>query len=698
MKFSDIDTTRRSNSNSFKLCLLALMVLQNSSIVLIVRYTRDSKNAADLYVVNHLILICEALKFFLSCALEYNVTNGQLYKSFKTNICDAPQDALKIIIPSLLYFVQNTLFYVALSNLSAILFQVTYQMKLLVTAVVSVIMLERKYSSKQWICLTTLGLGVAAVVLGVAEEEPLEESDKPEQSLFTGLAAVACACLCSAFAGVYFEKVLKKPASSDDEKSKALPVSLWMRNIQMAFFSVCIAYISKFGNYGINEVDSSKPFCHGFNIWVWAVVVLQAGGGLLIAAIIKYADNVLKGLATGVSVVTSTACSMILFGTPLTLPQFLIGAIVIFGSVFFFSNDIPSISHLGKGKAKRVGTLIFFVIMSVIALLHTSNFFSREEFLNSILRASPYALSVCLSDKMTHPVAKREIQERHFGLYPPVSSVRIMKDVVLEGINRTALGHLNTSVEAERIRTVPSRERCVRSPVPRKLHYVWVGGELPEKYVSNIEAMAKMNVGWEVFLWADHYSLSLEKQLANMTAKFQFRNVTNLLEQDAFINGDLYLREDNLAGKSGYLRLEAVYLEGGIYQDTDAHAVRPFDSVDDLFSWPFLSVDPFTYKNLYNCVFGFEQNSPFLHFAITLARENCLKFNTCGVMSGVGSSFVTAAMYIYDDPDIILIDQNFMIRQSPVTEAHITYHTMDGTWLEDYKKAQELKQKGEGEI
>jgi hypothetical protein len=65
-------------------------------------------------------------------------------------------------------------------------------------------------------------------------------------------------------------------------------------------------------------------------------------------------------------------------------------------------------------------------------------------------------------------------------------------------------------------------------------------------------------------------------------------------------------------------------------------------------------------------------------------------------MSGVGSSFVTAAMYIYDDPDIILIDQNFMIRQSPVTEAHITYHTMDGTWLEDYQKAQELKQKGEG--
>jgi len=349
-KFSDIDTS----SNGFKLGLLTLMVVQNSSVVLIGRYTRDSKSAADLYVVNHLLLICESLKFFLSCALEYNVTNGQLYKSFKINVFDAPWDALKIIIPSLLYLIQNTLLYVALSNLSAPFFQVTYQMKLLTTAVVSVIMLDRKYSTKQWICLTSLGMGVAAVVLGATSskqddqgatssnrsmEETLNETYRPEQNMLTGLIAVACACFCSAFAGVYFEKVLKKPTS--DGASKKAPVSLWMRNIQMAFFSVCIAFISKLGNYAISEVDSAKPFCHGFTSWVWAVVVLQAGGGLLVAAIIKYADNVLKGLATGVSVVTSTACSMLLFGTPLTF-QFFMGAIVILGSVFFFSNDMPS--------------------------------------------------------------------------------------------------------------------------------------------------------------------------------------------------------------------------------------------------------------------------------------------------------------------------------------------------------------------
>jgi UDP-sugar transporter A1/2/3 len=266
----------------------------------------------------------------------------------KENIIDVPLDALKIIIPSLLYLLQNTLLYVALSNLSAPLFQVTYQSKLLTTAIVSVIMLQRRYSPKQWVCLTALGIGVAIVVLGAQDQSKTSsDASKPEQNLITGLAAVTIACFSSALAGVYFEKVLKKP-TSDGVQTKA-PVSLWMRNIQMAFFSVCIAIFNSYTSYGMNDMDKQKPFLHGFSSWVWILALLQAGGGLLVAAVIKYADNVLKGLATGVSVVTSTACSMVIFGTPLT-GQFLTGAVIILSSVFFFSNDIP-----GSAKKKNEG-------------------------------------------------------------------------------------------------------------------------------------------------------------------------------------------------------------------------------------------------------------------------------------------------------------------------------------------------------
>ena len=310
------------------------MVLQNSSVVLVGRYTRDSKKEEELYVVNHLLIVCETMKFIFSNILEYQWTNGQLVQSIKENIIDVPWDALKITIPSMLYLVQNTLLYVALSNLSAPLFQVTYQSKLLTTALVSVIMLQRRYSAKQWVCLTTLGLGVATVVLGA--KEPEVEEDKPDQSLAVGLTSVTIACFSSALAGVYFEKVLKKGTTGANGEQKK-PVSLWMRNIQMAFFSVIIAL---FNGYRLTGSDAEKPFMHGFDFWVWMVVLLQAGGGLLVAAVIKYADNVLKGMATGVSVVTSTACSMVLFKTPLT-SQFAVGALIILFSVYFFSNDIP---------------------------------------------------------------------------------------------------------------------------------------------------------------------------------------------------------------------------------------------------------------------------------------------------------------------------------------------------------------------
>ena len=61
----------------------------------------------------------------------------------------------------------------------------------------------------------------------------------------------------------------------------------------------------------------------------------------MVAAVIKYADNVLKGLATGVSVCFATAASFVLFRTPIG-GQFSIGAAFILTSVYFFSNPIKS--------------------------------------------------------------------------------------------------------------------------------------------------------------------------------------------------------------------------------------------------------------------------------------------------------------------------------------------------------------------
>ena len=265
--------------------------------------------------------------------LEFYVTNGKLLKSLNDHVFSNPKDFLRISVPALLYLLQNTLLYVALANLTAPVYQVTCQGKLLTTALVSVILLKRQYNFRQWVCLTTLGLGVATVALGEAANNSkgrrLQESSGSE-NFGLGMFAVSVSCFSSALAGVYFEKVLKKPPSSD--KAAPLPPSLWMRNMQLAFFSILIAVVN------IARTPEEKPFLHGFTNWVWLLVLLLGGGGLLVAAVIKYADNVLKGLATGVAVVVSTVFSILLFGTPLTL-QFCIGASVILTSVYFFSNE-----------------------------------------------------------------------------------------------------------------------------------------------------------------------------------------------------------------------------------------------------------------------------------------------------------------------------------------------------------------------
>lgn len=71
---------------------------------------------------------------------------------------------------------------------------------------------------------------------------------------------------------------------------------------------------------------STKGYFYGFNSIVMIVILLQAVGGLVVAVVVKYADNIVKGFAASFSIITSCILTIMFFGFRPN-ETFLIGAV-----------------------------------------------------------------------------------------------------------------------------------------------------------------------------------------------------------------------------------------------------------------------------------------------------------------------------------------------------------------------------------
>lgn len=244
--------------------------------------------------------------------------------TLKITIVQQPLDTLKVCVPSLVYIIQNNLLYLSASHLDAATYQVTYQLKILTTAMFAVVILRKRLLSTQWAALLFLIAGVVSVQLAQSDDGS-KNLVSADQNRFLGFCAALGACLLSGFAGIYFEKILK---GSD--------ISVWMRNVQLSLLSLPFGFITCFLNDG-NEIFD-KGFFYGYDSFVVYLVVLQACGGLIVAMVVKYADNILKGFATSLAIIISCVASIYLFDFVLTL-QFSAGAGLVICSIFLYGYD-----------------------------------------------------------------------------------------------------------------------------------------------------------------------------------------------------------------------------------------------------------------------------------------------------------------------------------------------------------------------
>ncbi|KAF1922986.1 nucleotide-sugar transporter, partial [Didymella exigua CBS 183.55] len=376
---------------SMKRLSLTTLTLQNSALILIMHYSRVMPVVGgQRYHTSTSVFLNEVIKlgisltmalYDISKTLPPNTTVTTLFCSLTSAMFT--NESWKLAIPALLYTLQNTLQYVGVSNLDAATFQVTYQLKILTTAMFSVLMLGRSLSSRKWLSLLVLVVGVSIVQLPGYSAEPTTmgslripdtkvwprsldalrqlgshaaahltkrsgsyegiKEDRgmvaPEMDSSVGLAAVLVSCALSGLAGVSFEKILKESTSKN--------TSLWVHNCQLSFWSLFPAlFLGVFWKDG--EIIAKTGFFAGYNWVVWAAIIFQAMGGVIVALVINYADNIAKNFATSISIIISCVVSVALFEFKVTTSFFLGTLVVLFATYLYTKPEL----HHHQGSVK----------------------------------------------------------------------------------------------------------------------------------------------------------------------------------------------------------------------------------------------------------------------------------------------------------------------------------------------------------
>lgn len=200
----------------------------------------------------------------------------------------------------------------------------------------AVLILKKELLKTQWISLVMLVGGVVLVQLAQSTGTATTISTGPEQNRLIGFMAALSACVLSGFAGVFFEKMLK---GSD--------ITVWMRNVQLSICSIPFALISCYVYDG--DTITKQGFFFGYDRFVNYLIVLQAGGGLIVAVVVKFADNILKGFATSLAIVISCIASVYIFDFHLTI-KFTLGAACVIGSIFLYGHTPKKTSTLSAHR------------------------------------------------------------------------------------------------------------------------------------------------------------------------------------------------------------------------------------------------------------------------------------------------------------------------------------------------------------
>ncbi|KAL1876489.1 hypothetical protein Daus18300_002733 [Diaporthe australafricana] len=282
---------------------LKLMCQNAANVLLQHRLQTRQEDDSLQYEPLSAVVLSEGLKMFISVAgaalgFYHNTPSDSAPSSgFLSYMCNGHESAA---VPAFLYTLSATSQSIGAYNLDILTYLMLSQAKLILTPVFSKALLKQTLQPHQWLCLLVMATGIVLVqISSTARSFGGLSANEAGGDMIFGTVSMLLAGVCSAFASVYMEAVLKNSGHS---------LNFMVRNAQLAAYT-CLCALG--GLMWQSDMDIKGCF-RGYTVLVWALVLLQATGGFLVSWAVRIASTIAKNYAQSLGFLAALTIPLVL--------------------------------------------------------------------------------------------------------------------------------------------------------------------------------------------------------------------------------------------------------------------------------------------------------------------------------------------------------------------------------------------------
>ena len=195
------------------------------------------------------------------------------------------------------------------------------------------------------------------------------------------------------------------------------------------------------------------------------------------------------------------------------------------------------------------------------------------------------------------------------------------------------------------------------SPIPRKIHFIWIGDKQPDYFKLFLKGFHKLNPEFKIRVWGNkelnkkHFPITFP--YIQKCKKMQGKKIKEWSSAPTMFNtNDEVYSYSKWAQITDLMRLEIIYREGGYYFDTTFQCVKPL--------YPLLNckgsfvgcneVSQFSKVNfLSNSFFGSTKGNIILKRLLSVSRLNKIDFRSTNVAQESGPVYLRSGIQKKDD-------------------------------------------------